>query len=564
MCEKTYKRETGLKSHMKKVHGLEDVTGLDGLNESEFDPAATSTADEVGIKEEIEEGGSKGKKRTRSSSDEEEVENAESARKAKEYRLVAKEQRQLEMDLHMGYDDLLEDLNGVAGGPSTQTINENIAQTLQEAEKTITEDPGNSIFSQNTSDLTSGRDQAIMDMDKELATIKKVLANKESESIDLRVKISEANDQLDAKDRVIKDMREVIKIKNGEINDLEKEAKEFNMRLKKSPLKEELKRNSLKAEAKIRQQAEDIKMLKARVKAETNSFKPQVEKLKKQVQDQLTRAEHYTREELRHLNTIASLRKKIPCGELPGCDQGKKCGYSHVLKYAKQEVDKFKQIPCVHYMNGRCKFENEADCRYAHPKVAKDGTIELDDDIVFKTDTGIQDSVVSARSESVQEIYNDSGSFSRMANSNRPSSSGQYSAHGSRGSGSSSKPPAKRYRLVEDYSSGNSCATDKFPTPVPAVRDVRGRNRSEPRYNASNNNGKVSGNGRGSQGKGSPLMTQNPRRGSRGTSRSSRGQYRSPRPSYREREEDRRVSRDRYSVAKTKRRDSRGDARDHW
>ena len=29
MCAQTYKRETGLKSHMKKVHGLEDVTGLE-------------------------------------------------------------------------------------------------------------------------------------------------------------------------------------------------------------------------------------------------------------------------------------------------------------------------------------------------------------------------------------------------------------------------------------------------------------------------------------------------------------------------------------------------------
>ena len=59
---------------------------------------------------------------------------------------------------------------------------------------------------------------------------------------------------MDLKDRKIKEMREIIKVKNGEIKDLVEEVKSFNDKLKNSPLKEELKANGKKADAKIQQQ----------------------------------------------------------------------------------------------------------------------------------------------------------------------------------------------------------------------------------------------------------------------------------------------------------------------
>ena len=576
-CEKTYSRESWLKAHMKKIHGVEGAEGLDGLDVTEWEPAATSTAENFAVKEEEEdapvdpvepypmikdlpkitekmaEKKMMSKKRMRSSTDEEDIGNLESARKAKENRLAMREQLQIERDLQMGYDGL--DDVGDGQGQSTQSINAGLRETLKEAENTVFGD-----ISGNVS-VEVGVGQALVDLDVENKSLKKLLGNKETKIVDLEVKVSEINDQMDAKDRVVKELREVVKLKNGEINDLVKEVEGFNVRLKRSPLKEELKANSLKAEWKIKQQAERIKNLEQQLKKESAKARPEIEKLKKQSLDQLTRAEHYTREEVRHLNTIASLRKKIPCGDLPGCEQGKKCAYSHILKYAKPDTGKLKLIPCVHFMNGRCKFQNEEDCKYAHPR---NGTIELEDEDdnegghSSRYQQQLQESVASARSESAKELSR-RPSFSRMSFHKPYSNSSQ---------GSGSKPSAKRFKLVDDYSSGNSCATDKFPEPVPSLPlNMRKRTRSEASWNnwahehsgPNNNKEKVSGNGRGAQGKRSPLMVPDQRRGSRGTPRGTpRGP---PRPSYPSRgssQDKRRYSPPRHSSYRERSEDVRG------
>ena len=559
LCDKGYKRDFYLKMHMKKIHGIEDavIDELDDLDATDFRPRATSTAEDFTVKqEERDEMGypmitdkpiEAKRKRARSSSEEEMVENLETAKKAKESRVAMREQMNLERELQMGFDDPEAEENGIPG-PSTQEINDGIAQTLRDQENTVVEDPAQ--FSGNLSDsmLTSGRCQAIIDMDKEIITLKKVVVNKESAIMDMKIRVSEANDQLDAKDRVIKEMREIIKIKNGEIDDLVKEAKEFNDKLKRSPLKEELKANSLKAEVKIRQQANHIRTLEAQAKKMATNSKPEVEKLKRQAQELLTRAEHQAREEMKHLNTIASLRKKIPCGDLPDCEQGKKCAYSHVVKYMKAEVGKMKMIPCVHFLNGRCKFQNEDDCRYAHVwPMGKNGTIELEDDEVFRANPH-RDTVTSARSASVMEVSGRT-SFSRMASHARQSGSGQ--------SGSGSKPPAKRYKLVEDYESGNSYATDKFPEPVPAQRSSYRDNRKPSNHYQINNNGKNTGNAKGALGKRSSQEAPEPRRGSRGTPRMDSGRYNSPRQSFRERERSS-DGQGQWEQVKPRRRESRG------
>lgn len=567
-CEKTYSRESWLKAHMKKIHGVEEADALDGLDVTEWEPTATSTAENFTVKEEDDTPVDPvepypmikdlpkitermlARKRARSSTDEEDLGSLESARKAKENRLAMREQLQIERDLQLGYDGLDDVEDGQ--GPSTQSINAGLKESLKDAESTVFGDVSGNVS------IEVGVGQALVDMDGEIKSLKALLSNKETKIVDLEVKVSEINDQMDAKDRVIKELREVVKLKNGEINDLVKEVKDFNDRLKNSPLKEELKANSRKAEWKIKQQAERIKGLELQVKKEAAKMKPELEKLKKQAQDQLTRAEHYTREELRHLNTIAALRKKIPCNDMPGCEQGKKCAYSHVLQYAKPDLDKLKMIPCVHFMNGRCKFQNEDDCKYAHPR---NGTIELDDDNEdghVSRHHQTQESVVSARSESAKEVSR-RPSFSRMNDFQRPYSSSSH--------GSGSKPSAKRFKLVDDYSSGNSCATDKFPEPVPSLPlNLRKRTRSEARWNnfakehsgPNNNKEKFSGNGRGAQGKRSPLAAPEQRRGSRGTprgtprgpprssnssqgSRQDYGRFSPPRR-YRERSEDMRGS----------------------
>ena len=562
LCDKGYKREVYLKMHMRKIHGIENsvMEDLDRLDETDFMPGATSTAEDFSVKQEGErdEGGypmitdkpiEERKKRPRSpsSSEVEEVEDLATAKKAKEGRMAMREQMNIERELQMGYDADQEP----SAGPSTQEINEGLAKVLKEQEETLVEEP--SQLEGNISESTSGR---IIDLDLEVTTLKRQLANKETALMDARIRLSEANDTIDGADRVVREMREVIKLKNAEIQDLVKDAKEFNDRLKKSPLKEELKANTLKAENKIKQQANHIKNLETQLKKANTNSRPEVEKLKKQAQDLLTRSEHYTREEMRHLNSIAALKKKIPCGDMPECDQGKKCPNSHVLRYAKPETEKMKMVPCIHYLNGRCKFQNADDCRYAHVRPeGSNRTIEIGDDEVFRTNHH-RDTVTSARSESIMEVSG-GPSFSRMAANLRPSGSG-HSGH----SGSGSKPPAKRYKLVEDYDSGNSYATDKFPDPVPAQSNNSywDNKRQSSRYVSLateyiNNNGKNSGNAKGAQGKRSSQGAPSSTRGSRDSPRMERGRYQSARPAYRERSEENRGS---WEKVRPRRRDSRG------
>ena len=524
ICDKVYKREASFKTHMKKIHGVDD--GKDDGSDV-FDPQATSTAEDFRDKSgERAMSNSKKKSQSRSTTDggDGDVENLEEARKAKESRQELRERLNMERAIQLGYDDDFDDqVDSLAldqPGPSTQQVNDGLAQALADHETTYTSpsmymtenDSGHRTI--DISALTSGRDQAITDMDvrimqqeTEIKTLKTTLANKESHNVDLQITISEINDQLDAKDRQMKEMREILRMKNEEIKDLVEEAKNFNEKLKKSPLKEELKANSKKAEAKIQQLASRVKHLEAQLKKDN---KPELEKLKLQVNDQLRRAEHYMREEIKHLNTIAALRKKIPCGDLPNCDQGKKCAYSHSHKYVKKE-ESFKHIPCVHYMHGRCRFINEEDCKFAHPREAKNVTWDVE--INGPAPRRRVESVSSARSESGQDAPRRSSMIKRTVES-RPSGS--------------SKPPAKRSKLVPDYSStDNSCATDKFPSPVPAYTS-RARSASRGRKTSNNNsNVKVQGNANGAQGRRSPLVAPRSTRGSRRSRSKSQPRYRS-------------------------------------
>ena len=529
ICGKGYKREVYLRTHLLKVHGVvPDSQDMEDVNDSVFAPTATSTADDFQqAKDGEDEGTSTSTSKKKQSilpsyEDEDEVENLEEARKAKDARKELRNQLNLERELQLGFDD--DELDEALGdgqvplaGPSTQAINDGLAQTLAEQEETILPDDDSVLkksWNSNISELTSGRDQAIMDMDVELKNLTKILAIRDTQVTDLRVKVSETNGMMDLKDRKLKEMRDIIKVKNGEIKDLVEEVKSFNDKLKNSPLKEELKANSKKADAKIQQQVARIKKLEAQLKSEANNKRQDMEKLKLQCKEQLTRAEHYFREEVKNLNTIAALRKKIPCNDLPGCDLGKKCAFSHILRYSKNEQD-HKQIPCIHFLHGKCKFEREEDCKYAHPKGAKNVTWDVEEDAAVRRQ--MQDSVSSARSDSVQEISRHSRktSFTRMAEVARPN----YGASGSK------PPPNKRSKIVADYdfsgseNSYNSYARDfmaKFPTPGPSEK----RKRSVSRGRHVNNNmevGKVQGNSKGAQGKRSTLEAPQNHSGSRGS-----------------------------------------------
>ena len=534
ICDKGYKREVYLKTHLLKVHGIvPDSQDMEEEDDSVFQPAATSTADDFQQVQRDKEGeGSSNKKKQSilpSYEDEDEVENLEEAKKAKESRKELRNQLNLEREFQLGFDDdeleeVLDNVDKVFGnidvapeaGPSTQVINDGLARTLADQEETIVGEDSvlKKSWNSNISDLTSGRDQAVMEMEEENKNLKKLLATRDTQVTDLRVTVSEVNGMMDMKDRKLKELREIIKVKNVEIKDLVDEAKSFNDKLKNSPLKEELKANSKKADSKIQQQAARLKKLEAQLK-ELNTKKPEIEKLKLQCKEQLARAEHYIREEVKHLNTIAALRKKIPCHDLPKCELGKKCAFSHLLRYSKAEQDA-KQIPCVHYLHGRCKFEREEDCKYAHPKGVKNVTWDVEADEAVRRQ--MQDSVSSARSDSVQEISRHSRktSFTQMAEAARPT----YGASGSK------PPPNKRTKIVSDYdfsgseNSYNSYARDfmsKFPTPGPSLKRKRSVSKGRKTNNNREDDGKYQGNSKGTQGKRSTLEVPVNHNGSRGS-----------------------------------------------
>ena len=529
LCDKAYKREIYLKNHLLKIHGIDNKKGEDD-NDSVFAPTATSTAEDIqqaGEGEQEVPPASKKKRIMPSDEDEDDLENLEAAMKAKESRRELRNNLNLEREFELGFGEE-EEIGQVQDvdkpGTSTQAINDGLAKTLAEHEETILESD-ETIFNKddsvlkkswnsNISELTSGRDQAIMDMDVEIKALRKMVAIKDTQVSDLEVKVSEANDEMDMKDRKLKELRDIIRVKNGEIKELVEEAKSITDKVKNSPLKEELKANGKKADNKIKQQANRIKQLEAQLKAEVGKRRPDLEKLKHQANEQLTRAEHYTREEVKHLNTIAALRKKIPCSDLPGCEQGKKCAYSHVLRYAKVEQNS-KQIPCTYFLNGKCKFEREEDCKYAHPKGVKNVTFDVETNAPVRRP--FSDSVSSARSDSIQEVSVHSlgrTSFSKMAEEARSSGS--------------NPPPSKRSKVLYEYdfsgseNSYNSYARDfmsKFPSTNPPVKRRRSESRGRHFTSNSNNNksdGKNQGNSQGAQGRRSTLEAPEDRRGSRG------------------------------------------------
>ena len=491
-CNKIYKLEGALRNHIKKVHGIEEIT----LSESKFEPTEASTATTVGED-------NKKKRKWSSGTTEDELseeENVEEAKRAKERRKDLVNQLNVERDLDLGYD--VDDTLIGATVAHTQGLLEDLAVTIEAAGRGTNVKVNESVeagpsgaFEDSMVNNNVDEVKILKDKIKDLTTINE---NQGTKILDLEVIIQEQNEQMDDKDRMLKEKRLVIKVKQEEIDELLKDKRSNNLRMKKSPVKEALKVEAEKAGRQLKAQTGRIRNLEKQNDELIKQVKklekdqPDVVKLKETVEECLDRAEHHKREREQLENTISHLKKKIPCPNA-ACEKGKRCQNSHVLKYSQQAGDTTK-VPCVHYINDRCKYSAE-ECDFSHDEKwmsAKQRRQFLD---VRRLE--------DVSEEDIEAYENYSKSADRYK-----------------------KPLNKRRRVDsrdsrESGESYDTNATSNFPEPVPAYTK-----RSRSRTSNASSSTRYSGNSKGARTSRSSAVSptaHGSRRGSRGSSRGSRG-----------------------------------------
>ena len=509
-CEKVYKLEGALKNHLAKMHGEEESV----LGESKFEPQDSSTSHMV------EEDKRRGLKRTRedevSDTDDEDFEDAI---KSKDARRDYVERLNLQRDYDLGFDIGAEDTLIGKQVEDTQTLLNRLTDSVKKAE---THDVSASVLAMSANDsveLGINNNVELKTLEDKVRLLEGVIHERDTKIMDLEVVIREQGDMMDERDRKLKEQRKVVKLKQSEISELLRDKELNNIKMKKSPLKEALKLEADRAQRRIVAQDNRIRNLEKQNDELSKHVKvlekeqPDVAKLKKSVADSLSRAEHYTREREDLHNTIAGLKKKIPCFNIATCDLGKRCHFSHVLKYSMQ-LNNLKNIPCVHYIDNRCKFSAD-ECKYSHEEKFLNGKQRKQ----FLENRMLED--ISEEEDADDFFCNDnlSSKYETRADRSRP-------------------PRSKRLRTISsdtsETSAYNTDATRYFPDPVPAISRRRSTTAVSPRSQSSRRSYSNVGNSYGARAKRSDPESPARRRGSQsrgGRRGSSRGRTRSPAPS---------------------------------
>ena len=489
-CDSVYKLKGALKNHLLKVHG---ITSEDSsLSESKFEPSATSTADNM-CEEDA------GRKRKYESESESEVEeNLEEARKAKETRREVIEQLNVERDLHLGYDaEETGYIDDTLIGPQivdTQTLLNGLTESVKKAEAGSSKDSVIMMGDDSLSMSITNNNVELKAMTDKVKHLEQLLENMDSKVTDLQIENQELKHSMDEKDKMLKEKRMIIKIKQQEIDEHIRDKKEQNSKVKKSPMKEVMKTEIEKASRQISHQTARIKNLEAQNVELSKHVKhleedrPDVNKLRKTASECLDRAEYYTVEKEELINEISHLRKKIPCKNITTCDKGKRCMYSHILKYTTKESNT-KRVPCLHFINNRCKYE-DSECDFSHDEALLSGKQRRQ---YLDARRSLLEDLSEISEEEEEEVR---AEYSRSAN--------RY------------KPASKRMRLGKTSDRESSNNTDNFPEPVPAIsrqtsRSSRGSRGSRTSgYSAApstSSNNKGSGNAKGAHARRSSVVS---------------------------------------------------------
>ena len=493
-CDKVYKLEGAMKNHIAKIHGEES-----SLSESKFDPEETSTGHLISNE--------KKRKYDEISDTDDDLEDLEEAVKSKEARQEYVERLNMQRDYDLGFDitktndTLIEE--SVA---DTQVLLKKLVNTVEKIEN---QDMSMSVLAINdTMEIGTNNNAEMKSKDDKIRQLENIIHEKDTKLVDIQVTVSEMNDSMDGKDRKLKELRQIIKLKQTEISGLLKDKELNNIKLKHSPVKEALKAETIKAQKQIVNQANRIKNLEKQVVELERHVKvlekdqPDVLKLKLSVKENLNRAEHYSREREELHNTIASLKKKIPCYNVATCDLGKRCQFSHVLRYSMQLNSGVKNIPCVHFIDNRCRFTDD-ECKFSHDEKHLNAKQRKQ----FMENRLLED-ISEEEDEEYYRSDNMSAKYEAKAEKNRP-------------------PHSKKRRMTEssEASSYNSDATRFFPDPVPAVRR-RSSTNDPPRRRSYND----SGNGQGARTQRSSQVSPQRRGGSQRGRRGSSGQRRAKSP----------------------------------
>ena len=187
----------------------------------------------------------------------------------------------------------------------------------------------------------------------------------------------------------------------------------------------------------------------------------------------------------------------MPCFNIATCDLGKRCSFSHILKYSMQ-LNNTKTIPCVHYIDNRCKFSAE-ECKFSHEEKYLNGK---------QRKQFLENRMLEDISEEEDEIF--------FRNDNQEA---KYASRADR-----SRPPVSKRRRTtssdrsELSSAYNSDATRYFPEPVPAMRR-RTSPTSSPMRGRSRSSFSGQGNGQGARTQRSSQVSPQRRGGSRNRGR---------------------------------------------
>ena len=477
-CPKRFKTEKPLKNHIEKKHG-----GMDeSLDESNFAPSRSSTHESA-----VELGEERDRKRKRGE-DYEDIEDSdeEMGEKSKpRLKSIAEEE---DVDLAL-LDDTME---GRSLRHSTQGILSEAAELRRQAENRVINMSGDEDNLDNLDDsIERDKDKALEVLQEKLRLREDLCNNKDAKIAEKDADLAEAQELNDQKDRIIrkamaanKEFEEKIKKLEKRVAEAErareKERREKEEQARKkastSPSKEKLKEE-------IEKSANTIKCLTGRMEnlkkdleiSKRNQRKHEsdlvtFQKLQLSLEQTAKKLAEVDQELQKAKKEKAGLLKRIPC-TLEGCNRGRFCENSHLLKYDDRSEPKSKswrkKVPCKFFLNGGCRDAEKCEFAHERPEVEERYVDEEGEDDSFEAFNNdlANHRFIRLRSNSTNNSRDDSveimAEFRGDERSNDPRRANLASTSGANYDGSnygprrSGAPVNKRPRVEQPGSSGN-------------------------------------------------------------------------------------------------------------
>ena len=365
-CPRSFKHEKSLKNHVEKKHGIDE-----SLNEDSFAPSRSSTHESaVGLDEDK---GEKEKERKRKREDEDESEEDERPRQ----RMGTIEEEEEMID-----DRILDDTFDRDGArSSTQGVIHEVAEVFRDAERVLVDTEGGDGLDDS---MDRANDKALDDLERKLKLKDDLLHIKDAKLAQREAELAESRELEEQKERILRKAHQELKEKQKEIEQMRKRLAEKNKadfaKRSESPTKAKLKADLEKAAATIKCLTGKAENLKKDMEIAKRAMRKQeydadtYKKVEASLERTLIKLADVEKELELHVKERAILMKKIPCTR-DGCEWGKDCSNSHLLKYDDRSEPKNpnwkKKVPCRFYLTGGCR-ESAENCRFLHQRPNED------------------------------------------------------------------------------------------------------------------------------------------------------------------------------------------------